>query len=66
MGHWVKCLVCETEVYTTGSRVPLHSDANGKPCTNSKTAREPVEYSTSGDSDPGVYQGGLPELGKGN
>ena len=66
MGHYVRCLICESEIYTTGTRVPIHDTPEGNPCTNKRRALNPVEYTEGNDSDPGVYQGGLPELGKGN
>jgi hypothetical protein len=66
MGHNIKCGECGADVYTTGTRFPQHETPEGKPCKNSHTAREPIEYSIGMDSDPGVYNGGLPELGKNN
>ena len=66
MGRNVKCEHCGAQVYTTGTRMPQHDKPDGKPCAHRRRAMQLSEYAEGFDQEPGVYFGGLPELGKDN
>ena len=57
------CSVCKKYMHTVNDKIPRH-EVDGEVCEGS--GLEGVdEYPVGRDSDPWVYNGGLPELGKG-
>lgn len=63
MGFNRTCGFCGAQVYTTGTRMPPHETPGRTQCHWRRPGTQ-SESEIGFDTDPWVYSGGLPELGK--